>query len=168
MPVPAVPDSRRFAKHLTGIIHSELLEIPGIVSQEMRLVRHDPAAGTGGPTTCAEIDVVSVSGSRCRILVYPLPPDHVGLTDEEMEQREISPDIDVESLLTAGLTQASSHAPLRPRHSPAYRAGKSAVRPSPWRRSSQVPGLPHARRRNAQTARHGLPPSLFSAGTGRP
>jgi len=97
MPVPPVPDSRRFAKHLTGIIHSELLEIPGVVSQEMRLVKHDPLT-EAGPTTCAEIDVVSVSGSRARIVVYPLPPHRTGLTDGLMETRQISPDIDVESL----------------------------------------------------------------------
>ena len=97
MPVPPVPDSRRFAKHLTGIIHSELMEIPGVVSQEMRLVRHDPLTDAG-PTTCAEIDVASVSGSRARIVVYPLPPADRGLTDEELETRNISPEIDVESL----------------------------------------------------------------------
>jgi hypothetical protein len=97
MPVPPVPDSRRFAKHLTGIIHSELLEIPGVVSQEMRLVRHDPLTESG-PTTCAEIDVASVSGSRARIVVYPLPPEGSSLNDEEMETRNISPEIDVESL----------------------------------------------------------------------
>jgi hypothetical protein len=97
MPVPPVPDSRRFAKHLTGIIHSELLEIPGVVSQEMRLVRHEELTETG-PTTCAEIDVRSVSGSRARIVVYPLPPDHPDLADEEIESLQISPDIDVESL----------------------------------------------------------------------
>jgi hypothetical protein len=97
MPVPPVPDSRRFAKHLTGIIHSELLEIPGVVSQEMRLVRHDPLT-EAGPTTCAEIDVASVSGSRARIVVYPLPPVDAGLTDEELEHGVISPEIDVESL----------------------------------------------------------------------
>jgi hypothetical protein len=97
MPVPPVPDSRRFAKHLTGIIHSELLEIPGVVSQEMRLVRHDPLS-EAGPTTCAEIDVASVSGSRARIVVYPLPPANTGPTDEHTESLEIGPDIDVESL----------------------------------------------------------------------
>jgi hypothetical protein len=97
MPVPPVPDSRRFAKHLTGIIHSELLEIPGVISSEMRLVKHQPLTEVG-PTTCAEIDVASVSGSRARIVVYPLPPDNAGLTDEEMEARDISPVIDVESL----------------------------------------------------------------------
>ena len=97
MPVPPVPDSRRFAKHLTGIIHSELLEIPGVVSQEMRIVKHDPLT-EAGPTTCAEIDVVSVSGSRARIVVYPLPPADGGITDEELETRNISPEIDVESL----------------------------------------------------------------------
>jgi hypothetical protein len=97
MPVPPVPDSRRFAKHLTGIIHSELLEIPGVVSQEMRIVKHDPLT-EAGPTTCAEIDVASVSGSRARIVVYPLPPTGSSLTDEEMETRNISPEIDVESL----------------------------------------------------------------------
>jgi hypothetical protein len=97
MPVPPVPDSRRFAKHLTGIIHSELLEIPGVASQEMRLVRHDPLT-EAGPTTCAEIDVASVSGSRARIVVYPLPPVDTGLTDEELERPRISPEIDVESL----------------------------------------------------------------------
>jgi hypothetical protein len=97
MPVPPVPDSRRFAKHLTGIIHSELLEIPGVLSQEMRLVKHDPLT-EAGPTTCAEIDVRSVSGSRARIVVYPLPPTDSGLTDEEMEIKNISPEIDVESL----------------------------------------------------------------------
>jgi hypothetical protein len=96
MPVPPVPDSRRFAKHLTGIIHSELLEIPGVVSQEMRLVRHESL--DVGPTTCAEIDVASVSGSRARILVYPLPPGKAGLTDEQMAAEEISPEFDVESL----------------------------------------------------------------------
>jgi hypothetical protein len=93
MPVPPVPDSRRFAKHLTGIIHSELMEIPGVASQEMRLVRHEPLTGEG-PTTCAEIDVASVSGSRARIVVYPLPP----VTGEEAEPRMITPDVDVESL----------------------------------------------------------------------
>ncbi len=99
MPVPPVPDSRRFAKHLTGIIHSELMEVPGIISHEMRLVRHHPL-GAGGPTTCAEIDVASVSGSRARIVVYPLPP---GAPGEQTEARAISPDIDVESLgLPAG------------------------------------------------------------------
>lgn len=99
MPVPPVPDSRRFAKHLTGIIHSELMEVPGIISHEMRLVRHHPL-GEPGPTTCAEIDVASVSGSRARIVVYPLPP---GATGERTEARDISPDIDVESLgLPAG------------------------------------------------------------------
>lgn len=97
MPVPPVPDSRRFAKHLTGIIHSELMEIPGVVSQEMRLVRHAPLTDAG-PTTCAEIDVASVSGSRARIIVYPLPPDNVGLTDEQMEGQQITPDSDIESL----------------------------------------------------------------------
>lgn len=97
MPVPPVPDSRRFAKHLTGIIHSELLEVPGIISSEMRIVRHHPLTGTG-PTTCAEIDVASISGSRARIVVYPLPPHDAGLTDEQMEARGISPDIDVQSL----------------------------------------------------------------------
>jgi hypothetical protein len=98
MPVPPVPDSRRFAKHLTGIIHSELLEIPGVASQEMRLVKHDPLTEETGPTTCVEIDVASVSGSRARIVVYPLPPAGVGLTDEQMELQQISPEIDVESL----------------------------------------------------------------------
>jgi hypothetical protein len=97
MPVPPVPDSRRFAKHLTGIIHSELMEIPGVASQEMRLVRRESLMDAG-PTTCAEIDVASVSGSRARIVVYPLPPANTGLTDDEMETRHISPDIDVESL----------------------------------------------------------------------
>lgn len=97
MPVPPVPDSRRFAKHLTGIIHSELMEIPGVVSQEMRLVRHQPLSDAG-PTTVAEIDVASVSGSRARIVVYPLPPDNTSLTDEEMEASDITPVIDVESL----------------------------------------------------------------------
>jgi hypothetical protein len=97
MPVPPVPDSRRFAKHLTGIIHSELMEIPGIVSREMRLVRHQPLTGEG-PTTCAEIDVASVSGSRARIVVYPLPPDSAYPADELLDAREIIPDIDVESL----------------------------------------------------------------------
>jgi streptogramin lyase len=99
MPVPPVPDSRRFAKHLTGIIHSELMEIPGVVSQEMRLVRHDPLTGAG-PTTCAEIDVASVSGSRARIVVYPLPPDNARMADEQLEARDIIPDndVDVESL----------------------------------------------------------------------
>jgi len=97
MPVPPVPDSRRFAKHLTGIIHSELMEIPGVASQEMRLVRHQPLTGAG-PTTCAEIDVASVSGSRARIVVYPLPPTEPGLTDEEIAARQITPEIDVESL----------------------------------------------------------------------
>ena len=97
MPVPPVPDSRRFAKHLTGIIHSELMEIPGVVSQEMRLVRHQPLTDAG-PTTCAEIDVESVSGSRARIVVYPLPPGNTGLTDEELEARDITPVIDVETL----------------------------------------------------------------------
>jgi hypothetical protein len=98
MPVPPVPDSRRFAKHLTGIIHSELLEIPGVATQEMRLVKHEPLS-EAGPTTCAEIDVVSVSGSRARIVVYPLPPASGDLTDEQMES-QISHDIeiDVESL----------------------------------------------------------------------
>ncbi len=95
MPVPPVPDSRRFAKHLTGIIHSELMEIPGVASQEMRLVRHEPLTGEG-PTTCAEIDVASVSGSRARIVVYPLPrPPPTG---EDPESQLISPEIDVESL----------------------------------------------------------------------
>ena len=98
MGVPLVPDSRRFAKHLTGIIHSELLEIPGVVAQEMRLVKHDPLTETAGPTTCAEIDVASVSGSRARIVVYPLPPASADLTDEEMETPHISPEIDVETL----------------------------------------------------------------------
>jgi hypothetical protein len=97
MPVPPVPDSRRFAKHLTGIIHAELMEIPGVASQEMRIVKHQPHAEVG-PTTCAEIDVASVSGSRARIVVYPLPPGNVCLTDEQLEAREITPDIDVESL----------------------------------------------------------------------
>src|ERR1700748_834201 len=98
MPIPPVPDSRRFAKHLTGIIHSELLEIPGVVSQEMRLVRHDPLS-EAGPTTCAEIDVASVSGSRARIVVYPLPPTNTGPNaHEHTESPEISPDSDVESL----------------------------------------------------------------------
>jgi hypothetical protein len=98
MPVPPVPDSRRFAKHLTGIIHSELLEIPGVALQEMRLVRHEALPESAGPTTCAEIDVVSVSGSRARIVVYPLPPHRTDGTDEEMESEEISPDTDVETL----------------------------------------------------------------------
>jgi hypothetical protein len=98
MPVPPVPDSRRFAKHLTGIIHSELMEIPGVVSQQMRLVRHQTFAPAAGPTTYAEIDVASVSGSRARIVVYPLPPDNGVLTDDEMQAGDISPDIDVESL----------------------------------------------------------------------
>ncbi len=97
MPVPPVPDSRRFAKHLTGIIHSELMEIPGVISQQMRLVRHQPLAGAG-PTTCAEIDVASVSGSRARIVVYPLPPDNVGPPDDQIEASEIIPEIDLESL----------------------------------------------------------------------
>jgi hypothetical protein len=97
MPVPPVPDSRRFAKHLTGIIHSELMEIPGILSCEMRLVRHHPLTESG-PTTAAELDVASVSGSRARIVVYPLPPEGAGLTDEQIEARDISPVIDVESL----------------------------------------------------------------------
>jgi hypothetical protein len=97
MPVPPVPDSRRFAKHLTGIIHSELMEIPGIVSREMRLVRHEPLL-EAGPTTYAEIDVASVSGSRARIVVYPLPPDDAYMPDEQPAAREIIPDIDVESL----------------------------------------------------------------------
>jgi len=97
MPVPPVPDSRRFAKHLTGIIHSELLEIPGVISQEMRLVKHQ-ALSDSGPTTCAEIDVASVSGSRARIVVYPLPPAGAGAADEQTETLQISPDIDVESL----------------------------------------------------------------------
>lgn len=101
MPVPAVPDSRRFAKHLTGIIHSELMEIPGVASQEMRLVRHDPhdphdPLTEAGPTTCAEIDVASVSGSRARIVVYPLPPDKARMADEQLEARDIIPDIDVD------------------------------------------------------------------------
>jgi hypothetical protein len=95
MPVPAVPDSRRFAKHLTGIIHSELMEIPGVASQEMRLVRHDSLTDAG-PTTCAEIDVASVSGSRARIVVYPLPPDNARMADEKLEARDIIPDIDVD------------------------------------------------------------------------
>jgi streptogramin lyase len=95
MPVPAVPDSRRFAKHLTGIIHSELMEIPGVASQEMRLVRHDPLT-EAGPTTCAEIDVASVSGSRARIVVYPLPPDNARMADEQLGARDIVPDIDVD------------------------------------------------------------------------
>jgi hypothetical protein len=98
MPIPPIADSRRFAKHLTGIIHSELLEIPGIMSSDMRLVRHHALTEGTGPTTCAEIDVLSVSGSRARIVVYPLPPERIGLSDEEMEARDISPDIDVESL----------------------------------------------------------------------
>jgi len=98
MPIPPVPDSRRFAKHLTGIIHSELMEIPGVVSQEMRLVRHAPLT-EAGPTTCAEIDVASVSGSRARIVVYPLPPDNPSMADEQLEARDvITPDIDAESL----------------------------------------------------------------------
>jgi len=97
MPVPSIPDSRRFAKHLTGIIHSELLEVPGIISSEMRIVRHHPLT-EAGPTTCAEIDVASISGSRARIVVYPLPPQDAGLTDEQIEARGISPDIDVQSL----------------------------------------------------------------------
>jgi len=98
MPVPPVPDSRRFAKHLTGIIHSELIEIPGIISCDMRLVRHHPLTEAAGPTTVAELDVASVSGSRARIVVYPLPPEGAGLTDDQMEARDISPVIDVESL----------------------------------------------------------------------
>ena len=98
MPVPPVPDSRRFAKHLTGIIHSELMEIPGVAAQEMRLVKHDPLSEAGGPTTCAEIDVASVSGSRARIVVYPLPPAKAGPIDEDAEALKINPDIDVESL----------------------------------------------------------------------
>ena len=97
MPVPQIPDSRRFAKHMTGIIHSELMEIPGITRCEMRLVRHHPLT-EAGPTTVAELDVDSVSGSRARIVVYPLPPERAGLTDEEMEARDITPVIDVESL----------------------------------------------------------------------
>jgi hypothetical protein len=97
MPVPPVPDSRRFAKHLTGIIHSELMEIPGVAMQEMRLVRHEPLS-EAGPTTCAEIDVASVSGSRARIVVYPLPPAKTSPTDEHAESLEISPDTDAESL----------------------------------------------------------------------
>jgi hypothetical protein len=97
MPVPPVPDSRRFAKHLTGIIHSELMEIPGVASQEMRLVRHDTLIESG-PTTCAEIDVASVSGSRARIVVYPLPPTDPTLTDDELTARQITPEIDIESL----------------------------------------------------------------------
>src|SRR5262245_27300045 len=97
MPVPPIPDSRRFAKHLTGIIHSAVIEIPGIISCEMRIVRHQPLT-EARPTTLAELDVASVSGSRARIVVYPLQPDGVGLTDEEMEARDISPVIDVESL----------------------------------------------------------------------
>jgi hypothetical protein len=84
MPVPRVPDSRRFAKHLTGIIHSELLEIPEVISCEMRLVRHHPLT-EAGPTTVAELDVVSTSGGRARIVAYPLPPDYAGLTDEQMD-----------------------------------------------------------------------------------
>jgi len=97
MPVPPVPDSRRFAKHLTGIIHSELMEIPGVATQEMRLVRHESLA-EAGPTTCAEIDVGSVSGSRARIVVYPLPPADPGPVDKHTESLKVSPDVDVESL----------------------------------------------------------------------
>jgi len=97
MPVPPVPDSRRFAKHLTGIIHSELMEIPGVATQEMRLVRHE-ALTDAGPTTCAEIEVASISGSRAKIVVYPLPPVGSGLTGEQLEPQEVSPDFDVESL----------------------------------------------------------------------
>jgi hypothetical protein len=97
MPVPPVPDSRRFAKHLTGIIHSELMEIPGVATQEMRLVKHEPLT-EAGPTTCAEIDVASVSGSRARIVVYPLPPADPGPVDKHTESLQISPDVDVESL----------------------------------------------------------------------
>jgi hypothetical protein len=68
----------------------------------MRLVKHRPLT-EAGPTTVAELDVASVSGGRAKIMVYPLPPDNTGLTDEQMEAREISPDIDVESLaLPAG------------------------------------------------------------------
>jgi hypothetical protein len=88
---------------MAAIIHSELMEIPGIISCEMRLVRHHPLT-EAGPTTCAELDVASVSGSRARIVVYPLPPGEAGLTEEQMEARGISPDIDVESL---GLPQAT-------------------------------------------------------------
>jgi len=114
MPVPPVPDSRRFAKHLTGIIHSELMEIPGVAMQEMRLVRHEPLT-EAGPTTCAEIDVASVSGSRARIVVYPLPPADPGPVDKHTESLQINPDIDVESL---GLPDGRLHrfpvAGLRP------------------------------------------------------
>jgi hypothetical protein len=102
MPVPRVPDSRRFAKHLAGIIHSELLEIPEVMSSGMRLVKQHPLS-EAGPTTVAEVDVASVSGNRARIMVYPLPPDNTGLTNGQTETRQISPDIDVESLgLPAG------------------------------------------------------------------
>jgi hypothetical protein len=108
MPVPPVPDSRRFAKHLTGIIHSELMEIPGVAAQEMRLVRHE-TLNDSGPTTCAEIDVASVSGSRARIVVYPLPPGSSSGVDDELEARLTVPDVDVESLgLPAGREAGSA------------------------------------------------------------
>ncbi len=126
MPVPPVPDSRRFAKHLTGIIHSELLEIPGVASQEMRLVRHE-ALTEAGPTTCAEIDVRSVSGSRAKIVVYPLPPDHLGLTEEEMESEEICPDVDVESLGLPALRAA--HQAACGQASSSAQPGSAVIRP---------------------------------------
>jgi hypothetical protein len=93
---------------MAAIIHSELMEIPGIISCEMRLVRHHPLT-EAGPTTCAELDVASVSGSRARIVVYPLPPGETGLTEEQMEARGISPDIDVESLGLPQVTERSGY-----------------------------------------------------------
>lgn len=72
------------------------MEVPGIISSEMRLVRHHPLT-EAGPTTCAEIDVNSVSGSRARIVVYPLPPDQ-DQAAAQMEAHEIGSDVDVESL----------------------------------------------------------------------
>ncbi len=63
----------------------------------MRLVRHRELADAG-PTACAGIDVAAVSGSRARVVVYPLPPDKAAQADEQPGPRQISLDTGLESL----------------------------------------------------------------------
>lgn len=65
-------DSRRYARHVAGLLYSDTLEWADQIAEGPRPCKSpDPDAG---PVTCWEFELTGRDGSRASVLVQPLPP----------------------------------------------------------------------------------------------
>ena len=82
------PDSRRFARVISGIIYADLTDNPHTRGVEaMRMSYHSVTEDE--PILCAEIDITGLLGSRCRVLVHPLPPQPIMTENDECDQESL-------------------------------------------------------------------------------